>query len=75
MDEVKATEAQVIPTCAWCRKAIEGDPHFIYALGRPVASFCAACHASGYQAATGLMALGNALLTARRAAKGEKPHV
>jgi len=66
MVDATTTEAQVIPSCAWCRLPITGEPHHIYVLGKPVAAFCAVCHSSGYQAATGLMALGNAMLATRK---------
>jgi hypothetical protein len=68
MTEVtKATE----PTCAWCRKAIEGEPARLYAFGHPFLTLCVECHTHGYQAAMGLVALGNSMISAKKTAKAK----
>ncbi len=63
------TKVATVPTCAWCRKAIEGEPARLYAFGHPFLTLCVECHTNGYQAAMGLIALGNSMISAKKTAK------
>jgi hypothetical protein len=43
----------------------------LYAFGHPFLTLCVECHTNGYQAAMGLVALGNSMISAKKTAKAK----